>query len=163
MLKRKIRKFHVGGVGNLSDPRIPKAEVEIYLRSAGGETFYVASLHEAILHLLSTEGYRVGISEWPDGAGFGRDHYGVTVRREGNDLAVELRAPMVDALQSNEAQIRGESKVYLDFRPRPTPREVAENITVVPIPPSVLETQEDALSAEEASIVQEVEVTIDGT
>lgn len=89
----EIRKYSGGGIGDLGDSNIPKAQVEIYLRSQEGEIFYVPTLAEGIVHLLSKQGYRLGIYHWPAGAGFDKPRYDLVVYRDGDELEVEVRAP----------------------------------------------------------------------
>lgn len=91
--KAEIRKYLGGGLGNLSDPNIPKAEVEVYLRSRDGETFYVPTLAERIVHLLSNKGYRLSVTQWPEGAGFDKPCYKLVIYRLDNELEVEVQAP----------------------------------------------------------------------
>ena len=93
----EIRKYRGGGLADLGAPGIPQANVELYLRSAQGETFYVGSLEEGIAHLLSKDGYRLSINCWPNGAGWGlhQRRFGVVIRRLGDELVTELEAPGV--------------------------------------------------------------------
>lgn len=101
-LLRKVRKYHGGGLGDMADRGIPKAQVEIYLRSTRGETFYVPTLADGILFLLSREGYRLGISYWPDGAGFRKPEYKITIYRFGDELKCDIIAPMLETWKSSK-------------------------------------------------------------
>jgi hypothetical protein len=152
--KFQITKYHGGGLGHLSDPDIPKAEVEIYLRSKNGETFYASSLDEGMLHLLSNEGYRLGISVWPDGAGFDRDCYKITIRRDGNRLTTELIAPMLKYDPRQEP-----NTIKWDFSEKPAREELGE-VEVISLN-EVLDLPEPELAPEDPK--EEVEVIIDGT
>lgn len=77
----------------MADPDIPKGKMEIYIRSQEGETFYVPTLAEGIIHLISNKGYRLSVSHWPEGAGFDKSCYKLVIYRLGNELEVEVRAP----------------------------------------------------------------------
>lgn len=133
MLKRTIRKVHMAIWG---DPNSPKAEVEVYCRDTNGQTFHVPTLYEGILHLLSNEGYRLSVWEWPDGAAVGNERFGITVRRGNKDLVVELAADCLAFTQrGNEVKYdlkRPDKKlpnselgsfevVYLDDETEPNP------------------------------------------
>jgi hypothetical protein len=93
----EIHKYHGGDIAHPEDPRVPQTPVEIYIRDSNDNTFYVESLAEGIAHLLSNEGYRLSITEFLDGKGFGSHNlgFGVIIRREGDNLEVSLRAPGV--------------------------------------------------------------------
>lgn len=120
-ISKKIRKHHVGGLENLSDPRVPKAPLEVYLRSAEGETFHVSTLHEGIYHLLSNEGYRLSVYERPDGAA--GPTFGVVIRREGSHLAATIQAPIIDYVRLYLGFGQLKSEIHLDLTPKtPKPR-----------------------------------------
>lgn len=93
----EIEKYKGGGITHPDDPNIPKASVEVYIRSMDGETFYVGSLAEGLAHLLSKEGYRISITEYPHGAGWGpqNERFGVVIERNGDSLFVSIKAPGV--------------------------------------------------------------------
>ena len=152
-LVHTIRKYLGGGLGDMGDTNIPKARVEIYLRSQDGETFYVPTLYEGLLHLLSNEGYRLSVYEWPDGAGFERDRFAITVYRSGNELSVKLGAPMITEFDK-EAREVALNRIIWDFSERPPAAERGK-VEVV-----YLGLPEQELSIED--LTTEVEVTIDG-
>lgn len=95
----EINKYHGGGLGDLDDPNIPKAEVQIYLRSKDGEVFHVGSLAEGIAHLLSKDGYRLSIQSWPHGAGWQPQNelFNITIYRMEDWIFAALNAPGVFA------------------------------------------------------------------
>lgn len=150
----KIRKYVGGGLGNMSDSGIPKAEVEIYLRSRNGETFYVPSLADGLLHLLSNDGYRLGLYYYPDGAGIGMEAWSVIVYRNGNQLSCKVRAPMVD---SETAEV-GELKWALDRKPLPAAQR--GQVTFRSLEEVLGLAVTDAVPE---GLMDEVEVTIDGS
>lgn len=150
MITRPVRKYHVGGLGTLDDPRIPQVPLELYIRSALGETFHVATLEEGISHLLSTEGYRLTIREWPDGPGFTRDSFAVQIRRFGNKLVASIQAPWV-AVDSQPGTIKW------DFTPWP-PLEEQGTIEVISLE-EVLGLPPRPESPEEEVEIVEVSIT----
>lgn len=136
-IKRTIRKFFGGG-------ETPKAQVEVYVRSDQGETFYVPTLQEGIHHLLSNEGYRLGVYEdiHKDGS-FQR--YAIVVFRGGSNLGLRLDAPMLNyRSELNE----------IEFDPDYSPDTRFEQPTVILVPTE--------MSVSELG-VQGTEVTIDGS
>jgi len=165
-ITKRIRKYSGGGLGHLSDTRIPKAEVQVYVRTATGETFYLPSLHEGILHLLSNEGSRLGVYEYPDGAGFGpnQHQYAIVVRRDhgvadGATMSVEIRAPMIADHLTLRSLREGESRIHLDLSP-PPPLEKRGTVEVVPLEDVLGMALEEAAGIDESSLTEEIEVTI---
>lgn len=99
----EIHRYYGGGLNNPEDPNIPQTTVEIYIRSSTEETFHVDSLAEGIAHLLSNEGCRLTITEYPDGKGTAPQNigFGVVIKREGDEMQVALHAPGVFPLDTN--------------------------------------------------------------
>lgn len=122
-ITRNIRKVFAGGLAGLDDPGVPHAEVEVYIRDANNQTFHVPSLFEGLMHLLSNEGYRLSVYEWPDGPGFNHNRVGIVVRRDGNSLSVCLEADCIEPYKPNE--------VVFDLKPKPL--RPAAGVTVIPL------------------------------
>jgi len=97
----EIHKYFGGNIGHPEDPGVPQTQVEIYIQDNNGKTFYVGSVAEGIAHLLSNEGYRLSITEFPDGKGFGPQNigFGLIVKRHGDNLETYLRAPGASTIQ----------------------------------------------------------------
>lgn len=184
-LRRCVRKYTGGGLSDLGDTGIPKAQVEVYLRSAEGETFYVPTLSEGILHLLSTEGNRLGISYWPDGAGFHKPEYKITIWRSSNELSCDVIAPMLESWKPSSET--GRLNWKLDYQDRLPASggsvEVVDLATVLGLvensksaktetedPEEFVDRIEESLdnpaagqSPVDSYLFEEVEVVIDGT
>lgn len=152
-LKRTIRKYTGGGLANPDDAGIPLAQVQVYLRSAEGETFYVPTLYEGIQHLLSNQGYRLGVYESPDGNAWS-ERYAIVLFRAGDSLGVRLEAPMLrDVRELNEISFdlsyTGPKSVE--------PPEVVHVLATKPIDPD-----NPPVPMTAADLYKEMEVTIDG-
>lgn len=114
----EIHKYYGGGLNNPEDPNIPQTTVEIYIRSSTDETFHVDSLAEGIAHLLSNEGCRLTITEYPDGKGTAPQNigFGVVIKRDGDEIQTGLRAPGVFPLDTNTVILQepSESSARID-------------------------------------------------
>lgn len=151
MQQHTIRRFDGGGLGNIADPNIPTPRVEVYIRDQGGDTFYVPTLYEGILHLLSNAGSRITISEWPDGPGLMREQFTVRIFREGNQLFTSIDAPCLQAFP------RVHNGVAYNLEPRPA--HPGGSIQVVPID----QVLGGDVQAPPPPVISEMTVTIDGT
>lgn len=118
-VKAKIRKYKGGGLGALNDPGIPQVEVEVYLRSSDGETFYVPTLQEGITHLLSDKGYRLTVNTWPQGAGIDKPCYGLKIYRQGQNLSVNITAPGMAFVDPATDDLVADNKVVWDDHKTP--------------------------------------------
>ena len=147
-----VRKYVGGGLADLADPTIPKAQVEVYLRSKDGETFYAPTLMEGILFLLSNQGFRLTVVEWPEGAGISRAEFGLRVYRCGQDLGVQIIAPMVDPAKGSISEVVLRDPPSLPDQPGTV--EVVSLHQVLGIQPPPTDPDD---------LVEIVDVTIDGT
>lgn len=100
-----------------------KAPVEIYLREGGknsGDVFHTFSLREGILHLLSTEGKRLTVKEFPTGEhGVGEPEFSIRVYKFGSELGTQLVAPMLSPFVKAD-EVKWDSNyqlIGLDTRP----------------------------------------------
>ena len=135
----------------------PKAATEIYIRTREGDTFHTVGLIEGILHLLSTNGLRLTVKEFPEGKEdfYEKPEYAVRIWRGGNDLGVRIEAPMIDPFGKMDEIKWKDDYVLTGLDTRPKGQIVEESLNkILDLP----ESQDPLLSSEE---IQSEEIQLD--